>query len=311
MFTSLRRALPRLAVLALLGAAFIALSTPIGRSLDPIAAPILFNFGLVLLALAAGDCALRLLQPKVDPQAAAKDAIASWNTGAGLVYLGRCILAAAVLVMFATSTRAAEPPAAALQYLPLLKTEQLAWWPQLRQASVLGAQVEQETCATLTHRKCWNPRAELRTSREYGFGLGQITITSRFNVFDELRASHREALGDWRFEDRYHPVLQLRALVLKDRAGFDQVHGAATLTDRLAFMLAGYNGGDGAVRSDRRMCGATEGCNPAQWFGHVERTSLKARQAVQGYGKSFFEINREYVRNVLLIRRGRYLALDT
>lgn len=311
MFSSILRAFPRLALLALLGALFIFLSSTVGRALDPVFAPILFNFGLCMLALAMGDGALRLLQPQVNPQTAANEAIAMANYGAGLVYLGRCVLAAAVLVLFATSTRAAEaPPAAALKYLPVLKAQQLAWWPDLHQPSILGAQVEQETCITLTHRSCWNPRAELKTSREYGFGLGMITVTSRFNVFDELRAENKSALGAWRFEDRYDPELQLRALVLKDRAGFEQVRGAASFGDRMAFTLAGYNGGAGGVRSDRVMCRSTPGCDSTRWTGNVERTSLKARQAVQGYGKSSFEINRGYVRNVMIVRRPRYLVLD-
>jgi len=308
---SLGRALPRILLLALLGALMLWLSIPLGRAWTPEAAPILFNFGLCMLALAAGDCSLRLLQPNINPQAAACEAIVGANLGAGAVYLGRCILAAAVLFLFATSNaRAAAPPAAALAYLPLLQAEQRAWWPDMPQPSVLGAQVEQETCASLTHPKCWNPRAELRTPREYGFGLGQVTVTSRFNVFEELRAAHPAALGSWRWDERYDPQMQLRGLVLKDLGAFNQVHDAATVHDRMAFTLAGYNGGLGGVRSDRVMCAATAGCDPGRWFGHVERTSLKARQAVQGYGSSFFEINRGYVRQILLQRRVRYLSLD-
>ena len=46
-----------------------------------------------------------------------------------------------------------------------------------------------------------------------------------------------------------------------------------------------------------------------KWFGHVEHTSLKAKTAVPGYGKSFFEINREYVRNVMVTRTVRYQCL--
>ena len=60
--------------------------------------------------------------------------------------------------------------------------------------------------------------------------------------------------------------------------------------------------------SDRRVCQATAGCDPGRWFGHVEKTSLKARAAIKGYGKSFFDINREYVVNVLQVRRSKYIA---
>lgn len=81
--------------------------------------------------------------------------------------------------------------------------------------------------------------------------------------------------------------------------------------ERLAMMLAGYNGGMGGVASDRRVCAATPGCDPSRWLGHAEHTSLKARTAVPGYGKSFFVTNREYPRNILFMRRARYLSLDT
>jgi hypothetical protein len=174
MFPSLRRALPRLLFLTTLGALFVQLSVPIGRTFGPIAAPIIFNVGVLFFAIAAGDAVLRMLQYKVDAQAAAIDAQATGNVGSGLVYLGHCILAAAVLVLFASSAHAGAPPAAALAYLPTLKAEQLAWWPDLAQPSVLGAQVGKET-GPCPSRTCWNPRAQLRTSREQGIGFGQLT----------------------------------------------------------------------------------------------------------------------------------------
>lgn len=316
MFSSLRRALPRLLVLVLIGEAFVHLSVPIGRTFGPIAAPILFNAGVLFLAIAAGDAVLRLLLPRLDAQAIGVEAMERDDSAAAQVFIGHCVLRAAVLVLFASAAHAGQPPAASLPYLPLLQAEQRNFWPELQQPSVLGAQVEQETCITLTHRSCWNPAAQLRTRSEQGIGLSQLTRTwradgsLRFDALTEIVQAHPKELAGLSWEQHDDAALQLRALVLKDRDGFSQVRGAATFTDRMGFTLAGYNGGAGAVRSDRVMCEATDGCDPARWFGHVERTSMKARQAVQGYGKSFFEINREYVRNVLLVRRPRYLSLD-
>ncbi|MDO8715717.1 MAG: hypothetical protein Q7J73_02775, partial [Dehalococcoidales bacterium] len=102
------------------------------------------------------------------------------------------------------------------------------------------------------------------------------------------------------------PAYQLRALILKDKQNWMRVIGASTVQDRYAFTFAGYNGGAGGVISDRRVCAATPGCDQGRWFGNVEKTSRKAKVVVSGYGKSFFEINREYVYNVLILRRPKY-----
>lgn len=201
---------------------------------------------------------------------------------------------------------AADPPRAALPYLPMLATEIVHYWPDVPLKSALGAQVEQETCVTLTHRKCWNPKAELKTDREYGFGLGQLTVTAKFNAWAEVRGLDA-SLRSWKWEDRFDPGLQLRALVVKDRFNFDRLAGA-TPQDRLAFAVAAYNGGLGGVLSDQKLCRATVGCDPGRWFGHVETTSRKSRTKWKGYGESAFDINRGYVRSVLVTRRPRYIS---
>jgi hypothetical protein len=226
------------------------------------------------------------------------------------------VIAAVILFLMVTAARAAEPPAAAVPLLPVLQGEQQAFWPSMPLPSALGAQVEQETCVSLKSRGCWNPHAELRTSREQGIGLGQLTRTwskdgtQRFDALGEIVAAFPKELTGLSWDNRYDPRLQLRALVLKDMQGYRLVLGTATSTDRLAMSFAAYNGGAGGVASDRRACAATPGCDKSQWFDNVERTSLKAKAALPGYGKSFFEINREYVRNILVVRRVRYGLLD-
>ena len=211
------------------------------------------------------------------------------------------VLAIALLV-------AGDLPAGARLYGPMLAATQAQLWPSHTMPETLAGQVEQETCASLSSTRCWNPRTELKTSREYGFGLGQLTVTSRFNAFEEMRAAD-PVLRGWSWENRYDPALQLRALVLKDRQSYDRLLATATERDRLAMTYAAYNGGLGGVLSDRRICSGTRGCDPGRWFDHVERTSLKARTVAAGYGQSFFDVNRGYVRNVMLVRSAKYAIL--
>lgn len=314
MFKTVLRGLPRIALLALLGDLCLLAASTFPELLGATAAPVMFGFGLCLLGLAAGDLALRILQPGVDAQDVAWRATQG-NMAAGLVYLGRCLLAAVIMMLMVTASRAGEPPASAIKLLPILSAQQRAYWPSMPYPEALGGQVEQETCPSLKSRQCWNPRAELRTSREQGIGLGQLTRTfradgsTRFDALTEIVQANPKELKGLSWENRYDPTLQLRALVLKDLQGYKLIRDTGSPYERLAMAFAAYNGGSGGLNSDRRACAGTPGCDPSLWFGHVERTSLKAKTAVPGYGKSFFEINREYVRNVMLIRADRYHVL--
>lgn len=177
--------------------------------------------------------------------------------------------------------------------------------------SFLAAQVEQESCISLTHSKCWNPRAELKTKRENGIGFGQFTRayradgSIRFDKISELAATHKSLRG-WSWENRYDPHYQLTAIVEMDKAIYGRQKNAATERDRLSFTLSAYNGGEAGVLQDRRLCANTRGCDSTRWLGHVAKTSLKSKVPHPGYKKSFYAINREYVTNVLDVRRPKY-----
>lgn len=217
------------------------------------------------------------------------------------------------LVLFAwfVPAAAAQLPKAAAQYLPDLVSTQQTIWPNAPMPSFLAAQVEQESCITLTHSKCWNPRAELKTKRENGVGFGQFTRayradgSIRFDKVSELAATHASLRG-WSWAKRYDPHYQLTAIVEMDKAIFGRQSGAATDRDRLSFTLSAYNGGESGVLQDRRLCSNTPGCDPSRWASHVAKTSLKSRTPHPGYGKSFYTINREYVTNILDVRRPKY-----
>ncbi len=202
-------------------------------------------------------------------------------------------------------------PSLAVIYLPILLVVQAAIWPAAPMPWHLAGLIEQETCIRLDHPKCWNPRAELKTSREYGYGLGQTTIayradgSVRFDKQSELRAAHA-SLRDWTFERRFEPRYQLTAIVEMTLNIWRRTTPAATTTDHWAFVLSAYNGGEAHVRRDRLLCGNTPGCDRDRWFGHVELHSVKSREPWRGYGRSPYEINRGHVRNVIKIRSGKY-----
>lgn len=203
-------------------------------------------------------------------------------------------------------------PPGAVQNLPLLASTIETKWPNVPRPSTLAGQIEQETCISLTHSKCFTSRAELKTSREWGVSFGQFTIAydakgkERFNAFEDVKKLDRE-LAAWQFTDRYNEKYGMMAFVVRMRSEFDWVKGAQDFTSQQAFALSGYNGGRGGVLQDRRLCAATSGCNPNVWYENVEKTSYKSRIAPKGYGQGFYQINRSYVNNVQNKRSKKYV----
>lgn len=202
-------------------------------------------------------------------------------------------------------------PKLAVALLPLLAVELGAMWPEFALRETFAGQIEQESCISLSHPRCWNPRVELKTSREYGFGLGQTTIaynangSERFNSFLEAKRQFRE-LKDWTWDARFEPAYQMRTMILMDRKCWIGVPWAKDGYQRTALMLVCYNSGAGGIVKDRQLCRQVEGCDPDRWYGNIESHSLKARVAAKGYGKSFFEISREYPKNIQQVRAPKY-----
>ena len=298
----------RTAVPFLLGLLMILIAEPLARLLGmPTLAPASVVGGWTMCGAALTHPLRRLLFPYLDLGAAMRKASES-PEGAGRVVIGVCIVLAALLMTLGSSARAATLPPNAERYLPVLVAEQQAHWPAMPVPSALAAQVEQETCISLKHPRCWSPMAELRTSRERGVGLGQITRTARFDSLAEMRARFPEQLGGWGWESAtlYDPHYQLRGLILMDLRNWQAVQDAATDDDRLRMALAAYNGGLGGLAKDRALCGATEGCDPRRWVGHVERTCTKSKTAAPGYGRSWCDINRGYPHAIMDVRRAKY-----
>lgn len=213
-------------------------------------------------------------------------------------------------------TKLPEPPAAAKAKLPILVQELDAYWPALTMRDFIGGQIEQESCIHLKHRFCWSEKAQLKTPREQGVGLGQLTRAFhpdgrvRFDAMGELKAKYPRELRYLTWDNWSDARLQLRAVVLKDRDICKNIKNTATEKDQMLMCLVAYNGGPGGLKRDRVACSGKSGCNPALWYGHVELTSLKSRVKMVGYGRSPYEISREYPKTIDHIRRKRYHSLN-
>jgi hypothetical protein len=192
-----------------------------------------------------------------------------------------------------------------LMHRPLLVKTMVSEWPEISIPSSIAGLIEQETCYSLIHSRCWSVYAKLETEREYGFGLGQLTVTKRFNAFEEAKLLNIK-LKSWKWEDRLNPEFQMIAILSMMRRNYNAYNFSETELDRFAFSLASYNGGLGGIQADQRICRNTPKCNPNLWFNNTENTSLKQKVVVTGYGKSFFQINREYPVNILMKRRFKY-----
>lgn len=275
--------------------------------------------GLLLVSLTFWTVKVLLDYPDADTRRLF-DLAQKGSTSAGLALIARMILFAAVLYAFASSAHAAPDvrsyiPSQARTYAPMLKVEQARFWALHPAPEMLAGLVEQESCLLLTHSKCWNPASKLKTAREEGAGLGQITRayradgSERFDALAELRSAHSELAGlTW--DNVYKsPELQLRAIALKVQDDFKALAMVADPRARLDFADAAYNGGLGGVRSERRTCGLKKGCDPQKWFGNVELTCLKSKAEL--YGRNACTINREHVQMVSRVRSAKYRGLMT
>jgi hypothetical protein len=238
---------------------------------------------------------------------------------AAIAFCGRVAVFIVLVLVFASVARAQDVrtfvPANCKEVAKLLGAEQRRFWPAMPRPEMLAALAEQESCVSLKSSRCCNTTAQLKTSREEGASFLQITRayrtdgTQRFDALEEMRQRH-PVLKDWSWENVYRrPDLSARALVLKYQDGFRfhsrYIHDAVLALD---FTDAGYNGGDGGVMSDRRLCGQVHGCEPAVWFQNTDATCTKSKQPL--YGKrTACDINREHVLMVSRVRAEKYRGL--
>lgn len=269
-----------------------------------------------LLAVAFAHLARKALHDYTEADARKLFATAGKGSiGSGLALVALAIVFLGLTILFSGIARAADVrtyiPPAAETYRQTLAAELDTHWPEHPRREMLPALIEHESCISLTHPRCWNPASRLKSAREEGGGLGQLTRawradgSLRFDALAEMRDRHL-TLRDLDWASLYQrPDLQLRAVVLKSRGDFLALNMINDLGQRLDFADAAYNGGLAGVQKERRACGLKAGCDPQQWFGHVERTCLKSHAALYG-GRSACDINRHHVEDVSRVRAAKY-----
>jgi len=180
-------------------------------------------------------------------------------------------------------------------------------------AAYLGSLIELESCIHLKHPRCWNPKSRLKSAREEGAGLGQITRafkpdgTIRFDALSELKHKYPKELSELSWQVVYdRPDLQVRALTLMMRDNYQYFNKhVKNPYDAYAFADAAYNGGVGGVNHERRACKLASWCDPDKWFDNVEKLCLKSKAALYG-NRSACDINRHHVKDVINTRSDKY-----
>lgn len=203
-------------------------------------------------------------------------------------------------------------PQGAYLYKPQVLEQQYKYFPHIPTKAYTFSLIEQESCISLTHKKCWNPASRLKTSREEGAGLGQLTRaykpdgTLRFDSLQGIRNQYKQDLEDLSWSNIYQrPDLQIRAMTLMLRDTYKGLYDVKDPIARLHFTDAAYNGGTRDLRKERVACGLKINCNPQIWFDHVEHMQVKSTKPLYGTRSAYF-INREHVENVFKLRLPKY-----
>ena len=203
-------------------------------------------------------------------------------------------------------------PPQAFEYKATIGQELETYFTALPERNYVPALIEHESCISLKHSKCWNSASRLKTSREEGAGLGQLTRawtadgTLRFDSLTDLRTRYKQDLAEARWETIYQrPDVQIRIIVLMLRDSWNRLYDVKDTMGRIAMMDAAYNGGLGNVNKERRVCGLTKGCDSGLWFGHVEKHCLRSKKPLYA-GRSVCDIRTYHVSDVLKTRLPKY-----
>lgn len=195
-------------------------------------------------------------------------------------------------------------PPQAFNYRDTIKLELDSNFSELYNYNYVPSLIEHESCITLKHKKCWNSLSRLKTAREEGAGLGQVTRafnadgTVRFDTLGEMAKRYKVELREAKWETIYQrPDIQLRIMILMLRDDYKKLFTIESKENRMQMVDAAYNGGLGGVLKERRACGLSKNCNPNIWFNNVEKYCLKSKKVLYGT-RSACDINRHHVEDV-------------
>lgn len=209
-------------------------------------------------------------------------------------------------------------PTKALIFLPEVIEQQRRLMPNHPIPAYFGSLIEHESCIRLLHHRCWDPTSRLKSPREEGAGLGQITRayrkdgSIRFDTIQNLRKMYMDELRELTWDNVYtKPELQIVAILLLYRESYNKLERMGITGKALLAMTdAAYNGGISGVHSDRRICGLKRNCDPKLWFNNTETTCSKSKRILYA-NRSACDINRHHVTDVLKVRLGKYISYHT
>jgi hypothetical protein len=220
-----------------------------------------------------------------------------------LVFLGAVVLLVAILFLAVPSAGAATLDNAR-PYLPVLSQSIDRSWPALQLRHIPAGQIEQESS--------WKTHATLKTSRELGRGLVQMTIAydksgrERFNIYRDAVRNKQLAAWDWQ-RDPYNVPYQMSFLILQDHGNFAQVRPYCD-NDSEAWKcaLVCYNAGEGRWLARLRQA-RRSGAPTGRWDGGLDHAYSRGETALL-YGRPLYEAVNEYPR-VIFKRAAKYQGL--
>jgi len=203
-------------------------------------------------------------------------------------------------------------PPQAFEYKEAITFELDKYFPTLYEYNYIPSLIEHESCISLKHSRCWKSTSQLKSSRELGVGLGQITKayredgSIRFDSLKAIRDNYKNELREAQWETIHQRAdLQIRIIILMIRDDYKKLYNVSNKEDRLQMTDAAYNGGLGGVLKERRACGLSKNCDPNKWFSNVEKYCLKSKKPLYG-GRSACDINRHHVFNVFMEKIPKY-----
>lgn len=204
----------------------------------------------------------------------------------------------------------------AFELFPLIQSEVDKNFQNFPHPEYFPALIEHESCISLTHSKCWKSTSRLKTSKEEGIGLGQLTRTwkngkLRFDTLADMKRAYPRELGELSWSTiQNRSDLQIRTMIVMTRDNYKSLYAVKDTYERTKMADSAYNGGRLNVERSRRVCAMSKGCNPQIWFNNVERYNQKPNVILYG-DRTVRQINNHHVRDVFEVRIHKFQPFFT